>query len=64
MFSLFSSVFDCILTTLLERIAEGWTHEQLMEFLTVKVGLGEEEAKRLLDAVMKALEGDSGAGEE
>ncbi len=57
-------IFDRILAMLLERIAEGWTHEQLMEFLTVKVGLDEEEARKLLDAVMEALEGDSGAREE
>jgi len=35
-----------------------------MEFLAVKAGPGEEGAKKLLDAVMEALEGDSGAGEE
>ncbi|ASJ08165.1 DNA-binding protein [Thermococcus siculi] len=49
-------VFDRILAMLLERIAEGWTYDQLMEFLTVRVGLDEEDAKKLLDAVMEALE--------
>ncbi len=54
-------IFDRILAMLLERIAEGWTYDQLMEFLSVRVGLDEGDAKKLPDAVMEALEGESEA---
>jgi nucleoid DNA-binding protein len=44
---------------LLERIQTGYTYEQLMEFLTIKVGLAEKGAKELLDAVLEAVEEES-----
>jgi len=50
-------MFDRIVEMLLERIEKGYTYEQLMEFLTVKVGLDGKEAKELLDAVLEATEG-------
>ncbi|NJE30105.1 DNA-binding protein [Thermococcus sp. 18S1] len=53
-------VFDRILYMLLERIEKGYTYEQLMEFLTVKVGLDEAGARRLLDSVLEATQGKSG----
>ena len=49
---------------LLERIQKGYTYEQLMEFLTVKVGLAEKDAKELLDAVLEAMEEEPADGEE
>ena len=49
-------MFDRIIEMLLERIEKGYTYEQLMEFLTVKVGLDEKEAKEILDAVLEATE--------
>ncbi|WP_457752299.1 DNA-binding protein [Thermococcus sp.] len=50
-------MFDRIIEMLLERIEKGYTYEQLMEFLTVKVGLDGKEAKELLDAVLEATNG-------
>ncbi|NJE76656.1 DNA-binding protein [Thermococcus sp. ES12] len=49
-------IFDRIVVMLLERIQKGYTYEQLMEFLTIKVGLKEKDAKELLDAVLEAVE--------
>jgi hypothetical protein len=48
-------VFDRILRMLIERIERGYSQEELMEFLTLKVGMDEEEAKKLLDEVMRAI---------
>ncbi|ASJ05505.1 DNA-binding protein [Thermococcus barossii] len=49
-------IFDRIVVMLLERIQKGYTYEQLIEFLTIKVGLEEKDAKELLDAVLEAVE--------
>ncbi|ASA78433.1 DNA-binding protein [Thermococcus sp. 5-4] len=57
-------MFDRIILMLLERIQKGYTYEQLMEFLTVKVGLAEKDAKELLDAVLEAMEEEPADGEE
>jgi hypothetical protein len=57
-------MFDRIVLMLLERIQKGYTYEQLMEFLTVKVGLAEKDAKELLDAVLEAMEEEPADGEE
>jgi hypothetical protein len=48
-------VFARIVSMLVERIQKGETEEQLMEFLTVKVGMDVRDAKDLLDAVMNAM---------
>ncbi|QDA32202.1 DNA-binding protein [Thermococcus indicus] len=56
-------VFDRILYMLLERVERGYTYEQLMEFLTVKVGLDETGARRLLDSVLGSTQEKSGPEE-
>ncbi|NJE01989.1 DNA-binding protein [Thermococcus sp. JdF3] len=56
-------VFDRILYMLLERVEKGYTYEQLMEFLTVKVGLDEAEARGLLDSVLEVTREKSGPEE-
>ncbi len=48
-------VFARIVSMLVERIQKGESEEQLMEFLTVKVGMDIRDARNLLDAVMNAL---------
>jgi hypothetical protein len=56
-------VFDRIVGMVLERMEKGASREDLMRFLTVKVGMTPDEAKALLDQVFEAkrsLEGGDG----
>lgn len=46
-------VFDRIVAMVLERLQKGATREELMRFLTVKVGMPEKDAKDLLDQIFK-----------
>ncbi len=55
-------VFDRIVAMVLDRLQKGATREELMRFLTVKVGMPVEEAKQLLDEIMAAK--SSVGGEE
>ncbi|ASJ08166.1 DNA-binding protein [Thermococcus siculi] len=47
-------VFDRIVGMVVERMQRGATREELMRFLTVKVGMSVEDAKALLDQVFEA----------
>jgi len=47
-----------IVDMLVYRIESGATEQELMDFLTLEVGMGEDEAKELLGAVLKAMEED------
>jgi len=47
-------VFDRIVGMVLERMQKGASREELMKFLTVKVGMTAEDAKALLDQVFEA----------
>ena len=49
-------VLTRIVDMLVYRIEQGSTEEELMYFLTVEVGMGEEEASELLEAVLKSME--------
>ena len=49
------SVFERVIGMVLERIEKGATKEELMKFLTVKVGMSQEEAKTLLDQIFEAV---------
>jgi len=48
-------VMERILDTLREKVREGYTYDQLLEFLTVRVGLREDDAKDLLNEVLKSM---------
>jgi len=47
-------VFNRIVGMIVERMQKGASREELMRFLTVKVGMSEEDARGLLDQVFKA----------
>ena len=47
-------IFDRIVGMVLERVDHGASREELMRFLTVKVGMSVEDAKNLLDEVFAA----------
>ncbi len=49
-------VLSRIVDMLVYRIESGATEQELMDFLTLEVGMDEEEAKELLGAVLKAME--------
>lgn len=44
-----------IIETLQEKIRKGYTYDQLMEFLTVRVGVPEKDAREILDEVLKSM---------
>ncbi|NPA75535.1 MAG: DNA-binding protein [Euryarchaeota archaeon] len=48
-------VFARIVSMLVEKIQKGASEEELMEFLTVKVGMDVRDARDLLDAVLNAM---------
>ena len=56
-------VFNRIVGMVLERMQKGASEEELLSFLTVKVGMSAEDAKSLIDQVFEAkrsLEGEEG----
>ena len=52
------NVMARIIETLQEKIRKGYTYEQLMEFLTKRVGIGEDDAKYILDEVLKSMDNE------
>ncbi|WP_297477240.1 DNA-binding protein [Thermococcus sp.] len=49
------NVLARIIETLREKIRKGYTYEQLMEFLTERVGISAADAKQVLDEVLKSM---------
>jgi hypothetical protein len=47
-------IFDRIVGMVVDRVQKGASREELMKFLTVKVGMSVEDARNLLDEVFAA----------
>ncbi|AFL95258.1 hypothetical protein CL1_1055 [Thermococcus cleftensis] len=57
-------IFDRIVGMVLERVERGASRDELMRFLTVKVGMSVEDAKNLLNEVFAAKKEIDGQGED
>ncbi|ASJ06191.1 DNA-binding protein [Thermococcus pacificus] len=57
-------VFDRIVGMVVERMQNGASREELMRFLTIKVGMSVEDATALLEEVFKAKRSMEGSGDD
>ncbi len=53
-------IFDRIVGMVVERMQKGASKDELMKFLTVKVGMSEKEASALLAQILQAMKTESG----
>ena len=44
-----------ILESLQEKVRKGYTYDQLLEFMTVRVGVSEEDAKKIVDELLRSM---------
>lgn len=51
------AVFERIAAMILERLSKGATHDEIISFLVMKVGLSEEDAEALLSEIERSLKG-------